>query len=105
MVCFCVCICVTCVCVCRYSPVSRNAVKIYVVQAINDQLGRHNIPTDSVSRNLLRLFTAAVGLPELRLLVAQRVDSWIQNPKVRTSSYSVSIMDDQVNMDNMSMSP
>jgi len=52
------------------------------MQSIQDQLGRHNIPADNLSRNLLKFFTASVGLTELRILVAQRVDSWLQNPKV-----------------------
>ena len=43
------------------------------------------MPADSVSRNLLKFLITSVGFPELRLLVAQRIDSWIQNPKVTTS--------------------
>ena len=70
--------------ICRFSPSSRKALKVYVLQAVNEQLSRHNIPTDNVSKSLLRFFTVAVGLPELRLLVAQKVDSWMQNPKVCT---------------------
>ena len=68
----------------RYSPSSRKSLKAYVMQLVNDQLGRHNMPADSVSRNLLKFLIASVGFPELRLLVAQKIDSWIQNPKVCT---------------------
>lgn len=66
----------------RYSPSSRKALKAYILQQVNDQLGRHNMPADNVSRNLLKFLITAVGFPELRLLVAQKIDSWIQNPKV-----------------------
>ena len=67
----------------RFSASSRKALKTYVLQLVTDQLGRHNMPADNVSRNLLKFLITAVGFPELRLLVAQKIDSWIQNPKAR----------------------
>ena len=57
-----------------------------MMQLVNEQLGRHNLPADNVPRNLLKFLTSAVGLPEIRLFVAQKIESWIQNPKVRTFS-------------------
>ena len=53
-----------------------------MMQLVNDQLGRHSLPADNVPRNLLKFLTSAVGLPEVRLFVAQKIESWIQNPKV-----------------------
>ncbi len=69
---------------CRYSPSSCKSLKVYVLQVVNEQLGRHGMPADNVSRNLLKFLITSVGLSELRLFVAQKIDSWIQNPKVRT---------------------
>lgn len=66
----------------RFSPSTRKSLKTYVLQLVNEQLSRHNMPADNVSRNLLKFLINAVGFPELRLLVAQKIDSWIQNPKV-----------------------
>ena len=57
-----------------------------MMQLVNEQLGRHNLPADNVPRNLLKFLTSAVGLPEIRLFVAQKIESWIQNPKVRIYS-------------------
>ena len=70
----------------RFSPSCRKSLKAYVLQLVNEQLGRHNLPADNVSRNLLKFLITSVGFPELRLLVAQKIDSWIQNPKVLTCS-------------------
>ena len=75
-------LCILCLSWPRFSAANKKSLKVYVLQSVQDQLGRHSIPTDNVSRNLLKFFTAAVGLPDVRLLVAQKVDSWIQNPKV-----------------------
>lgn len=67
---------------CRFSPSCRKSLKVCVIQLVNEQLGRHSLPADNVSRNLLKFLITSVGFPELRLLVAQKIDSWIQNPKV-----------------------
>lgn len=37
---------------------------------------------DSVSRNILRFLTAVCGYVEVRLLASQRLETWLQNPKV-----------------------
>ncbi len=68
---------------CRFSTSIHKSLKVYVLQLVTEQLGRHNMPADNVSRNLLKFLITSVGFPELRLLVAQKIDSWIQNPKVR----------------------
>lgn len=49
---------------------------------LRDQLNRRQ-PIDSVSRNLLRLLTSACGYKEARLMAVQRLEMWLQNPKVR----------------------
>ena len=38
----------------RFSPSTRKSIKTYVLQLVNEQLGRHNMPADNVSRNLLK---------------------------------------------------
>ena len=67
----------------RFSTSTCKSLKAHVLQLVNEQLGRHSIsPADSVSRNLLKFLTSAAGSSEMRLLVVQRIDGWIQNPKV-----------------------
>lgn len=49
---------------------------------LRDQLNRRQ-PIDNVSRNLLRLLTSTCGYKEVRLLAVQKLEMWLQNPKVR----------------------
>lgn len=53
----------------------------YVLDVLKDQLNRRQ-PMDNVSRNLLRLLTATCGYKEGRLMAIQRLEMWLQNPKV-----------------------
>ena len=53
-------------------------------QLITEQLGRRAPPTsEALFRNQLKFLTVAAGLPEVRLLVAQHFEQWVQNTKVR----------------------
>lgn len=60
----------------------------YVLDMLRDQLNRRQ-PIDNVSRNLLRLLTATCGYKEVRLLAVQRLEMWLQNPKVRCAGERV----------------
>ena len=56
-----------------------------VQQLITEQLGRRAPPpSEALFRNQLKFLTVAAGLPEVRLLVAQHFEQWVQNTKVRT---------------------
>lgn len=65
----------------RYDELTES-VEEYVLDMLRDQLNRRQ-PIDNVSRNLLRLLTATCGYKEVRLLAVQRLEMWLQNPKVR----------------------
>lgn len=67
-------------CVCRYDELAES-VEDYVLDVLKDQLNRRQ-PMDNVSRNLLRLLTATCGYKEARLMAVQRLEMWLQNPKV-----------------------
>ncbi|KAG7262276.1 hypothetical protein CRUP_024974 [Coryphaenoides rupestris] len=56
-------------------------VEDYVLDVLRDQLNRRQ-PMDNVSRNLLRLLTATCGFKEARLMAVQRLEMWLQNPKL-----------------------
>ena len=53
----------------------------YVADLIKDQLTRRQL-VDNTTRNLLRLMSSACGLSEIRSLSSQRLEVWLQNPKV-----------------------
>lgn len=65
---------------CRYDELAES-VEDYVLDVLRDQLNRRQ-PMDNVSRNLLRLLTATCGFKEARLMAVQRLEMWLQNPKV-----------------------
>lgn len=65
---------------CRYEELAES-VEDYVLDVLRDQLNRRQ-PMDNVSRNLLRLLTATCGYKEARYLAVQRLEMWLQNPKV-----------------------
>lgn len=64
----------------RYEELAEG-VEEYVLDMLRDQLNRRQ-PMDNVSRNLLRLLTATCGYKEVRLMAVQRLEMWLQNPKL-----------------------
>ncbi|KAM8962294.1 integrator complex subunit 1 isoform 2-T2 [Pelodytes ibericus] len=64
----------------RYEDLAEG-VEEYVLDMLRDQLNRRQ-PMDNVSRNLLRLLTATCGYKEVRLTAVQRLEMWLQNPKL-----------------------
>ncbi|XP_073492849.1 integrator complex subunit 1 isoform X2 [Aquarana catesbeiana] len=64
----------------RYEELA-DGVEEYVLDMLRDQLNRRQ-PMDNVSRNLLRLLTATCGYKEVRLMAVQRLEMWLQNPKL-----------------------
>ncbi|XP_057202445.1 integrator complex subunit 1 isoform X1 [Triplophysa rosa] len=64
----------------RYDELAES-VEEYVLEVLKDQLNRRQ-PMDNVSRNLLRLLTATCGYKEIRLMAIQRLEMWLQNPKL-----------------------
>ncbi|XP_044289697.1 integrator complex subunit 1 [Varanus komodoensis] len=64
----------------RYEDLAES-VEEYVLDMLRDQLNRRQ-PMDNVSRNLLRLLTATCGYKEIRQMAVQRLEMWLQNPKL-----------------------
>ncbi|XP_077172247.1 integrator complex subunit 1 [Paroedura picta] len=64
----------------RYDDLA-DSVEEYVLDMLRDQLNRRQ-PMDSVSRNLLRLLSATCGYKEIRQMSVQRLEMWLQNPKL-----------------------
>uniref|UniRef100_A0A481C763 Integrator complex subunit 1 n=2 Tax=Sus scrofa TaxID=9823 RepID=A0A481C763_PIG len=64
----------------RYDELAES-VEEYVLDMLRDQLTRRQ-PIDNVSRNLLRLLTATCGYKEVRLMAVQKLEMWLQNPKL-----------------------
>lgn len=66
----------------RFSRATCNSLKAHILQLISDAFSRHAHPPDTVSRNLLRFLSSVAGYSDVRVSVAQKMESWIQNPKV-----------------------
>ncbi|XP_058148461.1 integrator complex subunit 1 isoform X1 [Dasypus novemcinctus] len=64
----------------RYEELAES-VEEYVLDVLRDQLNRRQ-PIDNVSRNLLRLLTSTCGYKEVRLMAVQKLEMWLQNPKL-----------------------
>ncbi|KAK3730373.1 hypothetical protein QZH41_020667 [Actinostola sp. cb2023] len=63
------------------SPSAALNVSTYFLEIIQDQLTRRQ-PVENISRNLLRLLMSACGYGQVRLLVSQRIEMWLLNPKL-----------------------
>ncbi|XP_067009610.2 integrator complex subunit 1 [Anabrus simplex] len=59
----------------------QESVEAIVMEAVREQLNRRQ-PTDSITRNFLRLLSASCGLVEVRLAASTRLEIWLQNPKL-----------------------
>lgn len=56
-----------------------------VLEIVREQLNKRQ-PMDGSTRNLIRLMTATCGSGEIRLTAAQRLEMWLQNPKLARSA-------------------
>ena len=71
---------------CRFSTQKDElAIQTYILDLVKEQLNKRQM-IDSLSRNFLRFLTSVCGYVEIRLLASQRMETWLQNPKVETIS-------------------
>ncbi|OWF40859.1 integrator complex subunit 1-like [Mizuhopecten yessoensis] len=68
----------------RY-PYQQDSIESYVMDIIREQLSRRQT-MDTSSRNVIRLMTATSGYSQVRLQSAQRLEMWLQNPKLTRSA-------------------
>ncbi|XP_033752257.1 integrator complex subunit 1-like [Pecten maximus] len=68
----------------RY-PYQQDSIESYVMDIIREQLSRRQT-MDTSSRNVIRLMTATCGYSQVRLQAAQRLEMWLQNPKLTRSA-------------------
>lgn len=59
----------------------ETAVQYYIQDVVKEQLTKRQM-IDGVSRNMLRFLTSVCGYPEVRLTASQKIEAWLQNPKV-----------------------
>lgn len=67
----------------RY-PYQQETIEMTILDVIKEQLNKRQ-PMDATSKNLIRFMTATCGYGEVRLLASQRLEMWLQNPKVSCS--------------------
>jgi len=70
----------SCVCCTRY-PYQLEHVETFVMDIVRDQLAKRQL-MDTSAKSLIRLMTATCGYAEVRALAAQKLELWLQNPKV-----------------------
>jgi len=58
-----------------------SAIQSFIHEVVKEQLNKRQM-IDSISRNLLRFLTTVCGYSEVRLLASQRLETWLQNPKL-----------------------
>ncbi|KAK3090472.1 hypothetical protein FSP39_012133, partial [Pinctada imbricata] len=63
----------------------QETIESYIMDIIKDQFNKRQ-PMDSMSRNFIRFLTATSGYGEVRLLAAQKLEIWLQNPKLSRSA-------------------
>lgn len=72
----------------RFTPEQEEQISTYIKDIVNEQLTRK--PASEISRNLLRLLMATVGVQSIRFLIAQKLEVWLQNPKVQKPAQDLS---------------
>lgn len=78
----------------RYeSAIAREKVHSYIVDLLKYQLSHRQL-VDHTTRNLLRLMSAACGISDVRLLASQRLETWLQNPKVTVCNFLCRLLKD-----------
>ena len=55
--------------------------RAYAIQMVSEQIGGRGVQTDANMKNSLKFLMTAAGVPEVRLLIVQKIEGWIQNPK------------------------
>ncbi|XP_023242494.1 integrator complex subunit 1-like [Centruroides sculpturatus] len=58
----------------------EDSIEKYILEVLHDQLTRRQ-PME-ISRNTIRLLVSTCGISEVRLMVAQKLEMWLQNPKL-----------------------
>lgn len=64
----------------RY-PYQLENIESFVLDIIRDQFVKRQV-MDASAKSLIKLMTATCGYPEVRQLAAQKLELWLQNPKV-----------------------
>ncbi|XP_065665824.1 integrator complex subunit 1 isoform X2 [Hydra vulgaris] len=59
----------------------EQAIFSYINDVVKEQVNKRQV-VDSVSRNLLRFLVTVCGYADVRLLASQKIETWIQNPKL-----------------------
>eukprot|EP00731_Ephydatia_muelleri_P029324 Em0020g968a len=66
----------------RFSLVQCKVLRAYAIQMVSEQIGGRGVQTDANMKNSLKFLMTAAGVPEVRLLIVQKIEGWIQNPKI-----------------------
>ena len=56
------------------------------MEIVHDQLAKRQL-MDASAKSLIKLMTATCGYSEVRQLASQKLELWLQNPKVPQNNY------------------
>ena len=65
-------------------PYQLGSIESFVMEIIHDQLAKRQL-MDASAKSLIKLMTATCGYSEVRQLASQKLELWLQNPKVLCS--------------------
>lgn len=65
---------------CRY-PYQVDNIESFTLDIVKDQFVKRQL-MDASAKNLIKLMTATCGYSDVRQLAAQKLELWLQNPKV-----------------------
>lgn len=68
----------------RY-PYQQMSIQVYVLDLVREQVAKRQ-PMDASCRNLIRLMTVTAGYGEIRTMSVQRLEMWLQNPKLQKAA-------------------
>lgn len=61
---------------------NKEGIETIVLENVKEQLARRQSSVDLINRNFLKMLTSLCGLSEVRLIIASRLEAWLQNPKL-----------------------
>ena len=70
----------------RFTATVEASVRAHALQVLQEQIKKpqHN---DVLSRNIVQFLVTGAGWSELRIIATQKVEGWLQNPKVCHSQF------------------
>ena len=70
-------------------PYQVGSIECFVMEIVRDQLAKRQL-MDASAKSLIKLMTATCGYSDVRQLASQKLELWLQNPKVMYDEANIS---------------